>query len=77
MTQTSCTETKSKQQEVTFRQIPELQEIKPQKPVKIKLKRSSKGNYSWELSGDNVEEVIKVDKRLRESIKIESLNPKH
>ncbi len=42
--------------------------IKPKKPVKIKLKRSAKGEYSWDLSGSDVDKIIKVDKRLRESI---------
>jgi thioredoxin-related protein len=73
----ACTGSDNKQSEVSFKQLPELQEIKPQKPVKIKLKRNTKGNYSWELSGDNVDEVVKVDRRLREYLKTETLNSKH
>ncbi len=50
---------------------PELQQIKPNKPVKIKLKRSVEGKYSWDLSGDNVDDIVKVDKRLKKLLKIE------
>ena len=46
----------------------ELQQIKPKKPVRIKLKRTAKDEYSWELSGDDVEEIIKTDKRLRNAL---------
>lgn len=65
----ACTGTEDKEQPVVFKQIPEIQEIKPQKPVKIKLKRNAKGEYSWDISGDNTDEIIKADKRLRESLK--------
>lgn len=44
---------------------PELQQIKPKKPVKIKLKRTAKDDYSWELTGDDAEEIIQTDRRLR------------
>jgi hypothetical protein len=54
--------------ENTFPQIkkqPEIQQVKPKKPVRIKLKRSAEGKYTWELSGDDVDEIIKADKRLK------------
>lgn len=51
-----------------FKKQPELQQIKPKKPVKIKLKRSAKDDYTWELTGDDVEEIIKTDKRLRKML---------
>jgi len=44
---------------------PELQQIRPKKPVKIKLKRTAKDDYSWELTGDDAEEIIQTDRRLR------------
>jgi len=50
-------------------QITELQEIKPHKPVKIKLKRNAKGEYAWDLSGNDAEKIIEADKKLRESLK--------
>ena len=48
-----------------FKKQPELQQIKPKKPVKIKLKRTAKDEYSWELAGDDVDEIVQADKRLR------------
>ena len=65
----ACTDTEDEQQTPVFGQVPEIQEIKPQKPVKIKLKRNTKGEYSWDISGDNVDEIIKADKRLKEGLK--------
>jgi hypothetical protein len=50
---------------------PEIQQIKPKKPVKIKLKRSAEGKYSWDLSGDDVDEVVRIDKRLKKLLNIE------
>ncbi|MGC2062814.1 MAG: hypothetical protein WA610_07530 [Thermodesulfovibrionales bacterium] len=44
---------------------PELQQIKPKKPVRIKLKRTAKDDYSWELTGDDADEIIQTDRRLR------------
>lgn len=65
----ACTRTEDKQQEpLVFKEIPQIQEIKPEKPPKIKLKRDKKDEYSWEISGDNVDEIIKIDKKLRESL---------
>ena len=52
----------------TFKKQPELQQIKPKKPVKIKLKRTAKDEYSWELSGDDVDEIVQADKRLRKML---------
>ena len=49
---------------------PELQQIKPKKPVKIKLKRTAKEEYSWELSGDDVEEIVRTDHRLRKLLNV-------
>lgn len=37
----------------------------PRKPVKIKLKRLSSGAYTWELSGDNLDDIINTDRRLK------------
>ena len=65
----ACTDTDLKEKPAVFRQVPEIQEIKPQKPIKIKLRRNAKGEYSWEMSGDNVDEIIKTDKRLREAFR--------
>lgn len=66
----SCTRTEEKEEAAVFKQQPEIMEVKPQqKPVNIKLKRSAKGDYSWDLSGSDADEVLKADKRLKESLK--------
>lgn len=53
-----------------FRKQPELQQIKPKKPVRIKLKRTAKDEYSWELSGDDADEIVKTDRKLRKMLNI-------
>ena len=65
----ACSGTDNKEEDAVFKKMPELQDIKLQMPVKIKLKRSTKGEYSWDLSGSNADEVLKVDKKLKESLK--------
>ena len=65
----ACTNNGPGSEERVFRQIPELQEIKPRKPVKIKLKRNTKGGYSWDLSGNDADKIIEADTKLRESLK--------
>jgi hypothetical protein len=53
-----------------FKKEPELQQIRPKKTVKIKLKRTAKDEYSWELAGDDVDEIIKVDRKLRQQLRL-------
>lgn len=65
----ACTENKPEPPQ--FKEVPQIQEVKPEKPTKIKLKRDAKDAYSWEISGDNVDEIIKTDKKLRKSLKSE------
>ncbi|WP_353684086.1 hypothetical protein V4D30_09450 [Thermodesulfovibrio sp. 3907-1M] len=48
-----------------------LQYAKPKKPVKIKLHRDKKGEYSWDITGESVDDIIKADKRLRQLLKEE------
>lgn len=48
-----------------------LQYAKPKKPIKIKLHRDKKGEYSWDITGESVEDVIKADRRLRQLLKEE------
>jgi hypothetical protein len=50
---------------------PEIKHIRPEKPVRVKVKRNAKGTYSWDITGDNVDEVIEADRKLREYMKIE------
>ena len=51
-----------------FKKQTELQQIKPKKPVKIKLRRSAKDEYAWELTGDDADEILKTDKKLRKML---------
>ncbi|MFN3395208.1 MAG: hypothetical protein ACK4Z9_00230 [Thermodesulfovibrionales bacterium] len=57
--------------DIRFRKQPEIRQIKPPKPVKIKLHRNNKGEYSWDITGDNVDEIIKADRKLRKLLKVE------
>jgi hypothetical protein len=36
--------------------------------VKIKLKRDGKNGYSWELSGSDVDQVLKVNEKLKKQL---------
>lgn len=54
-----------------FKKNPELQQVKPKKPVKIKLKRTATGKYTWDLTGDDVDEIIKIDKKLRKMLNVQ------
>ncbi len=54
-----------------FKKQPQLQQIRPKKPVRIKLKRTSKEDYSWELTGDDVDEVVRTDKRLKKLLGVQ------
>jgi len=50
---------------------PEIQQVKPRKPVKIRLKRSAEGKYTWDLTGDDVDEIVRSDKRLRKLLNLQ------
>jgi hypothetical protein len=60
----------SEHKPLTFKKQPEIQRIKPKKPVKIKLKRLANGTYTWDLTGVDVEEILNIDRQLREQLKI-------
>jgi len=36
--------------------------------VKIKLKRDGKDNYSWEINGSDVNQILKVNEKLRKQL---------
>jgi len=61
----------SEDNSLTFKKQPEIQRIKPQKPVKIKLKRLANGTYTWDLTGVDIQEIIRIDRELREQLKLE------
>lgn len=60
-----------KPQSTQVRQIPSLAQAKPKKPLKINLKRNSKNDYSWEINGESVEDIINADKKLRKGLGME------
>jgi hypothetical protein len=49
----------------------QIQNIKPRKPVKVRLHRNSNDQYSWDISGDSSDEVYRADRRLRKLLKID------
>jgi hypothetical protein len=64
----ACTNGESNQQTTVFKKQPELQMIRPQKPVNIKLKRNASGSYSWEVKGNDADKVLEADEKLRKSL---------
>jgi len=48
----------------------ELDEIKKslKGDVKIKLKKASKGGYSWEIAGKDAQEILKANEALRKKL---------
>jgi hypothetical protein len=57
--------------DLQIRKQPEIQQVKPKKPVHIKLKRTAEGKYTWDLTGDDVDEIVRADKRLRKQLHAE------
>jgi hypothetical protein len=47
----------------------EIKDIRPVKPSRIKLHRNAKGEYTWDITSDNPDEVAKSDSRLRKLLK--------
>jgi predicted secreted protein len=64
--QFGCSQNQSGSKE-TFTQSKdqEIIQITPRKPTRIQLKRTSTGKYSWDLKGEDVEEMMKIDKKLK------------
>lgn len=56
-----------------FTKQPDIQQVKPKKPVKIQLKRSAEGKYTWELTGDDVDEIVRADRKLKKLLKVEEV----
>ena len=52
-----------------YRQDSEVRQVHGKKSPTIDLKRDDTGRYTWEIKGEDTEEVIAADKRLREYIK--------
>ena len=58
------------QEAFPLKKEPALEQIKPKKPVKIRLKRTAKDEYSWELSGDDADDIVRTDHRLRKLLNV-------
>ena len=58
-------------QALQFSKDKDIQQIKPKKPVRVKLHRNAKGEYTWDITGDNVDDVIKADRRLKKLLNLE------
>ncbi len=65
----ACTNSDNDKEAAVFKKQPELQMIRPQRPVNIKLKRNASGSYSWELKGNDPDKIIEVDSRLKGALK--------
>ena len=52
--------------------IVEKEKIEKEQPlppeVKIKLKKDGKDSYSWELTGSDVDQILKVNEKLRKQL---------
>lgn len=53
-----------------YRQDQDIKQVRGKKPATVTLKRDDTGRYSWEIKGDDTEEVIASDKRLREYLRL-------
>ena len=42
-----------------------MERTQPPPEVKIRLKKDGKDSYSWELSGSDVDQILKVNEKLR------------
>ena len=53
--------------------IVEREKVEREQPlppeVKIKLKKDGKDSYSWELTGSDVDQVLKVNEKLRKQLR--------
>jgi len=46
-----------------------MEKVPPLPPeVKIKLKKDGKDSYSWELSGSDVDQILKVNEKLKKKL---------
>jgi hypothetical protein len=55
---------KAPQAEDTYRKELETVREELKRDVKIKLRRDGKGNYSWEIQGKDVNEVLRINETL-------------
>ena len=55
----------------------EREKVEKERPlppeVKIKLKKDGKDSYSWELAGSDVDQILKVNEKLRKQLGAERI----
>ena len=73
------TPAEEKKEAFSFKQKNNISSARPKpinakKPVRVKLRRLSDGTYTWEISGDDLAEIIKTDSRLRDTYETKSDN---
>ncbi|MCX8070814.1 MAG: hypothetical protein N2738_09950, partial [Thermodesulfovibrionales bacterium] len=47
-------EKKEATQSFKFTKEQQVQQIKPKKPLRVKVHRNAKGEYTWDITGDNL-----------------------
>jgi hypothetical protein len=65
----ACTGSEDEEKPTVFQTIPGIQKIRPEKPVKIKLRRNAKGEYSWEIKGNNSDKVLEENRNLEKNLR--------
>ena len=65
----ACTKNSEDSRKASFEQQADIMEIRPQSPVKIKMKRNASGEYSWELSGNDADKILEADRKLKKGLK--------
>jgi len=58
-----------------FKKDQGIANIRPAKPVRVELRRDPKGGYTWQLSGSDVNEIMKADTALRNYMKNPNARP--
>jgi hypothetical protein len=59
----------------TFGSRPGVLAADADRPVRVKLKRTATGSYTWELDGDDVAKVVEADRALRRYMDGETTQP--
>lgn len=59
---------KAEQNEDVYKKEAEALERQLKKDIRIKVKRDGKGNYSWEITGKDVNEIIRINEILKKRL---------
>ncbi len=69
--QAFAADAKSGQPALQVTKQPDIQAVKPKRPAKVRLHRNAKNEYTWDITADSADEVVRTDARLRKLLKIE------